>query len=154
MSREMVPLPRPMPVPTPVTAPFWDALAEHRIRIQYSPSLGEYVFYPRVLAPRTLADDLEWREISGLGCLYTFTVAERPVSPHFIDDVPQMLAVVEWDEGPRVTTEMVNVQPGELRIGMRVRPVFVDHPEHGVTMLRYEPANGVRRESLDSGLLE
>jgi hypothetical protein len=28
---------RPMPVPTPISQPFWDALAEHTIRIQYSP---------------------------------------------------------------------------------------------------------------------
>lgn len=69
---------RPMPVKTPTTAPFWDALAEHRVVIQYSPSSQAYVFYPRVRAPRTLADDLEWREISGMGTLYSFTVARRP----------------------------------------------------------------------------
>ena len=28
----------PIPVPTPTAQPFWDALAEHKIRIQYSPS--------------------------------------------------------------------------------------------------------------------
>lgn len=131
---------KPMPVKTPTTAPFWDALAEHRIRIQYSPSLGEYVFYPRVLAPRTLADDLEWREISGLGTLFTYTIAERPVAPQFAADVPQLLAIVQWDEGPRISTEIVNADPATLSLGMRVKPVFVDYPEHDVTMLRYEPA--------------
>ncbi|ORM25962.1 OB-fold domain-containing protein [Williamsia sp. 1135] len=130
----------PMPVKTPVSAPFWDALLEHRIRIQYSPSLEKYVFYPRILAPGTLADDLEWREISGEGTLYTFTIARKPVSPHFANSVPQLLAVVQWDEGPRLSTEIVNVEPAELRIGMRVRPVFFDHPEDEVTLLRYEPA--------------
>src|SRR3979411_783571 len=133
---------RPMPVKTPTTAPFWDALAQHRIVIQYSPSLEAYVFYPRVRAPRTLADDLEWREISGMGTLYSFTVARRPVSPHFADAVPQLLAIVEWDEGPRFSTEMVlpadRADPAELSVGMRVRPVFFDYPEHDVTMLRYE----------------
>ncbi|MET0900570.1 MAG: OB-fold domain-containing protein [Mycobacterium sp.] len=131
---------KPMPVKTPVSAPFWDALAEHTIRIQYSPSSDAYVFYPRILAPGTLADDLEWREISGAGTLYTFTVAQRPVSPHFAADVPQLLAVVQWDEGPRFSTEMVNVDPADLKIGMRVTPVFCDYPQHGVTMLRYQPA--------------
>lgn len=74
----MTGLDRPVPVKTATTTPFWDALAEHRIVIQYSPSSGEYVFYPRVLAPRTLADDLEWREISGMGTLYSYTVARDP----------------------------------------------------------------------------
>jgi uncharacterized OB-fold protein len=129
-----------MPVKTPTSAPYWDALAEHTIRIQYSPSAGEYVFYPRVLAPRTLADDLEWREISGLGTLYTYTIAQRPVHPSFAGDVPQILAIVQWDEGPRVSTEMIVDDPSALSVGMRVKPVFVDYPDDEVTMLRYEPA--------------
>lgn len=131
---------RPMPIPTPTTQPFWDALAEHRIRIQYSPSAGRYVFYPRVLAPGTLADDMEWREISGAGSLYTFTVAHRPVAPHFAGDLPQLLAVVQWDEGPRFSTEIVNADAADLEVGMRLAPVFFDYPDSGVTMLRYEPA--------------
>lgn len=130
---------RPMPVKTPTTAPFWDGLAEHRVVIQYSASSQSYVFYPRVRAPRTLADDLVWREISGMGTLYTYTVARRPVGPHFADAVPQLLAIVEWDEGPRFSTELVNVEPADIVIGMRVRPVFCDYPDHGVTLLRYEP---------------
>ena len=140
MSATVAPMPRPMPIPTPTTQPFWDALAQHRIRIQYSPSSDRWVFYPRILAPGTLADDLEWREISGAGSLYTFTVCHRPVSPHFADDVPQILAVVQWDEGPRFSTEIVNAAIEDLRVGMRVQPVFTDYPDAGVTMLRYEPA--------------
>ncbi|GAT01806.1 Zn-ribbon domain-containing OB-fold protein [Mycolicibacterium fortuitum] len=135
---------RPMPVKTPTSSPFWDALAQHRIMIQYSPSTQAYVFYPRVLAPRTLAADLEWREISGMGTLYSFTVARRPVGPHFADAVPQMLAIVEWDEGPRFSTEMVDVAPEDLAVGMRVKPVFCDYPVvfagTGVTLLRYTRA--------------
>ena len=83
-----------MPEPTPVSAPFWDALAEHRIRIQYSPSLGRVRLLPAHPAPGTLADDLEWREIDGAGTLYTFTVARRPTGPPWADAVPQLLAVV------------------------------------------------------------
>lgn len=131
---------KPMPVPTPTTAPFWDGLRRGEIRIQYSPSLDRYVFYPRILAPGTLADDLEWRTISGAGSLYTFTVSYRAVSPHFAGDVPQILAIVQWDEGPRFSTEIVNAAPEALHIGMRVQPIFTDYPDDGVTMLRYEPA--------------
>lgn len=130
---------RPMPVPTPLTQPFWDALAEHKVRIQYSPSLGEYIFYPRPLAPRTLADDLQWRQISGAGTLYTYTITTRPVAPHFAAEGPMVLAVVQWDEGPKFSTELINVAPEDITIGMRVSPVFCDYPDAGITMLRYEP---------------
>jgi uncharacterized protein len=134
--------PIPLPEPTPVSQPFWDALAEHRILVQWSPSLGSHVFYPRTLAPGTLADDLEWREIDGLGTLHTFTVTDRPTAPPWADAVPQILAVVAWDAGPRVSTEIVGVDRDDLRVGMRVRPVFCDVPDAGITLLRYTATDG------------
>jgi uncharacterized protein len=131
----------PLPEATPVSRPYWDALREHRIRIQYSPSSGRYVFYPRTLAPGTLADDLQWREIDGGGSLYTYTVARRATGPPWAEKLPQLLAVVEWDVGPRVSTELVDVRPDDISIGMRVTPVFCDVPGAGVTLLRYRPAD-------------
>ena len=87
---------RPVPEPTPVSRPFWQGLTQHRILVQYSPSLRRYVFYPRTLAPGSLADDLEWREIDGAGTLYTFTVARRPTGPPWVDAVPSFL---RWCSG-------------------------------------------------------
>ena len=116
-------------------------MREHRILIQYSPSAGRYVFYPRTLAPGTLADDLEWREIDGAGTLYTYTVARRPTGPPWAEKLPQLLAVVEWDVGPRVSTELVDVAPEDISIGMRVSPVFCDVPEARITLLRYRLAD-------------
>ncbi len=107
--------------------------------VQYSPSLAHFVFYPRTLAPGTLADDLEWREIDGAGCVYTFTVARRPTGPPWADALPQIPAVVQWDAGPRFSTELVDVDPADIRLGMRVQPVFCDVGD-GVTLLRYRPA--------------
>jgi uncharacterized OB-fold protein len=130
---------KPLPVPTPVSRPYWDALREHKVRIQYSPSADRWVFYPRILAPGTLADDLEWRDISGMGTLYTFTVARYPTAPPWAGDVPQLLAVIELDEGPRLTSELVNVAPEHIEVGVRVRPVFFDVPGSDITLLKYEP---------------
>jgi uncharacterized OB-fold protein len=120
-----------------VTQPFWDGLREHKVRIQYSPSADRWIFYPRILAPGTLADDLEWREISGTGTLYTYTVARYPTAPPWADDVPQLLAVIELDEGPRFTSEVVDVAPEDIAVGARVRPVFCDVPGTDITLLRY-----------------
>ena len=114
-----------------MSQPFWDALREHRILIQYSPSRARYVFYPRTLAPGTLADDLEWREIDGAGTLYTYTVARPADRPAVGRALPQLLAVVEWDAGPRVSTELVDVEPDDIRIGMRVAPGVLRRARRG-----------------------
>ena len=90
---------KPLPTPTHISQPFWDGLREHRIRLQYSPSTQQWVHYPRALAPGTLANDLEWRDVSGMGTLYTFTIARRPTAPPWTDSLPQLLAIVELDEG-------------------------------------------------------
>jgi uncharacterized OB-fold protein len=129
----------PLPEPTPTGAPFWAALREHRLSLQYSPSAGRFVFYPRVLAPGTLADDLEWRELSGLGVVYTYTVTTRPTAPMWADAVPQLLAVVELDEGPRIPTELVEVTPADIRVGLRVRAVFEDQADEEITLLKFAP---------------
>ncbi|CAM5231068.1 Zn-ribbon domain-containing OB-fold protein [Rhodanobacter lindaniclasticus] len=133
---------KPVPRPIATTQPYWDGLRQHKVFIQYSPSTRRWVFYPRVLAPGSLAADLEWREVAGTGTLYTFTVARYPTAPAWKDDVPQLLGVVQLDEGPRMTTELVNVAPEALVVGMRVRPVFCDDPATGITMLKFEPAGG------------
>lgn len=53
--------------------------------------------------------------------------------------MPQLLAVVELDEGPKVTTTLVNVAPEDIKIGSRVRPLFDDVEGSEITLLRDEP---------------
>ena len=52
--------------------------------------------------------------------------------------MPQLLAVVELNEGVHINTTLVGVDPAQLRIGQRVRPVFDERPG-SVTLLRYTP---------------
>lgn len=79
-----------------------------------------------------------WREVSGNGTLYTFTISRQATAPHFTDEVPQKLAVVELDEGVRLTTTLVNVNESNIKIGMRLRPYF-DAVSADVVLLRYQP---------------
>ena len=129
---------KPLPVPTPQTQPFWDALAEGRVVLQHCAECDRYVYYPRTHCPGCLTRDLEWHELSGNGVVHTYTVARRPTAPPWSEDVPQLIAVVELDEGPRLTTELVNVEPDAIEVGMRVQPVFQAVGE--ATLLLYEPA--------------
>jgi uncharacterized protein len=129
----------PRPEPTPVSAPFWDALTEDRVLLQRCAACDAWVHYPRIRCPRCLSDALAWHEVPGTGVVHTFTVARYPTAPPFADQVPQLLAVVELDEGVRMTTTLVDVEPEDVRIGLRVAPVF-DHGDDGRTLLRFRPA--------------
>lgn len=128
------------PIPVATSAPFWDGLRRREVRLQYSPSTDRWVFYPRMFAPGTLADDLEWKTVSGEATLYTYTVCRRPTAPPWAHRLPQLLAVVELREGVRLTTELTDVEPGTLRVGMALEPVFIDVPGTEVTLLHYRPS--------------
>jgi uncharacterized OB-fold protein len=52
----------------------------------------------------------------------TFTII-RTASEQFEQATPYVLAIVQLDEGPRLTGQIV-CPPDEARIGMKVRPVF------------------------------
>jgi uncharacterized protein len=130
--------PKPRPVPTPVSQPFWDALRDERIALQRCDECATWVYYPRARCPGCLSDRLTWTEVDGQGSVYTFTVALQPTAPPFADELPQLLAVVELNEGVRVSTTLVGVEPDAVAIGMPVAPVF-DHGDDGITLLRFRP---------------
>ena len=129
---------KPIPRPSTTTRPFWDGLNERKVQIQRCEGCDTWVFYPRRRCPSCLSDLLIWREVSGQGVLYTYTLARQPTAPHFADETPQQLAVVELDEGVRMTSTLVNVEPTDIVIGMRLRPYF-DQVTDAVTLLRYQP---------------
>jgi hypothetical protein len=131
---------KPLPVPTPVSAPFWQGLEQGRVRIQRCGDCAAWVFYPRVRCSRCLSDRLAWHDVSGAGQLHTYTVARQPTAPQFLDEVPQLIAVVELAEGVRLTTTLVRVDVAAIRIGMPLVPYF-DRVADGVTLLRYQPAH-------------
>ena len=129
---------KPLPEPSEVSRPFWDGLRERRVRMQRSRRTGEYVFYPREVSPFGAGDVLEWAEVSGRGVVYSYTVARRATAPQWEGDVPYVIAIVELEEGPHLTANIVDCEPEAVRIGMAVEAAFVDvTPE--VTLLQFRP---------------
>jgi uncharacterized OB-fold protein len=129
-------LPRPFAIDA--TRPFWDGLAAEEVRLQRCRACGSWVFYPRPRCSTCLSADLEWHTVSGHGVVYSFTIARQATHPAFAAEVPQLLAIVELEEGVRLTTTVVDAVPEDLRIGLPVTPVF-DHGNDGVTLLRFRP---------------
>ena len=134
---------KPLPQPTEASAPFWDGLRRERVCIQQCDACAHWIFFPRLHCPQCAARALTWREVSGQGQLATYTVARVPTLPEFSDEMPQLLAVVQLDQGPHLNTTIVGVAPEDLKVGQRVRPVF-DHRPGSFTLLRYTPADSTQ----------
>ena len=131
---------KPLPHPTPKTQGFWDALREHRVDIQQCDDCQKWVFFPRLHCPHCFSRSLTWKTVSGEGELHTFTISRLPTLPELADELPQKLAVVELDEGPHINTTLVGVAEDQIKVGMRVKPVFDDIVPGEVTLLRYTAA--------------
>ena len=101
-------------MPSPL-ATYLEHLGRNALAYQFSPSLNAAVFYPRVIAPGTGADDLEWRVSSGLGTVHSTTV----VHPQKGD--PFNVALIDVDEGFRMMSRVEDIAPTAVAIGMRVR---------------------------------
>jgi hypothetical protein len=64
-----------------------------------------------------------YQPISGHGEVHSFIVQHRPVTVGYIDNVPYVVAIIEFDEqtGLRLPGRILDVAPHEVKVGMRVR---------------------------------
>ena len=117
---------KPLPVVDDLNRPYWEAAREGRLLLQHCTTCGLFQFYPRPFCRRCAAAELEWRDASGNGRLHTFSVVHRTADRAFADDVPYVFGVVELEEGPRITLDVVDTPLRKLRCDMPVRIVFTE----------------------------
>jgi hypothetical protein len=115
---------RPVPVPDTLTAPYWKAAAEGRFTLPRCEACGRRHFYPRPACPHCGSDRIAWAEASGGGIVYSYSVVHRAPGPAFAGDVPYVVAIVETEEGPHLLSRIVDIDPGAVRIGTKVRVRF------------------------------
>ncbi len=128
---------KPLPKPSKVSAPFWAAARRHQLVLQRCERCGTFIYYPRSRCPHCFDDRLGWQQVSGRGVVYSFTVVRRAMSRAF-GDAPYVLAIVELEEGPRLTTNIV-AAPEAVSVGMKVTAHFDDvTPE--CTLVKFKPA--------------
>jgi uncharacterized protein len=109
---------RPVPVPSALTRGFWEAAARRVLVRPVCDRCGASFFSPQVACPRCLSEAWAYRESTGRGSIYSFTVVHRPPSPAFAP--PYVIADVSVDEGWNLLTNVVGCRPDEVRIGQRV----------------------------------
>ncbi len=130
---------QPVPVPTPVTRPFWDATRQHKLLLQKCLGCAHVFYYARTHCPACLGKELEWIEASGRGTLYSYTVCRRPQSAEFAADVPYILAAVTLEEGPRMSSLLVEADPDRVPIGGPVEVAWDDEVSPDLAMPYFRP---------------
>lgn len=129
-----------LPVPNDETQPFWDSLKQHKMKLPRCKNCSQYHMYPRSHCPNCFSWDIEWVEASGKGKLYTYAIQYRPQGPGFQDEVPYITALVQLDEGPRLMTNLVEVEadPAKLKCDSPVEIVYDDVTDE-ITLAKFRP---------------
>jgi uncharacterized OB-fold protein len=135
---------RPFPVPYRAAEPYWAATEQGRLLVQRC-SNEHLQFYPRAHCRHCGSTTLNWMISSGEGVLHTFSVVHRPGHAGFADRLPYVFGIVELREGPRVTSNIIDVDPADIHIGMPLRVVFTDR-EQGYTLPQFAPSHPGRPE--------
>ena len=87
---------------------------------------GKVDFPPRAVCPacgRKSIGRMERLKLAGKGSVVTYTVI-HDAPAQFEMQKPYVMAIVEMDEGVRLTCQLIDVRPEDVTIGMRVQSTF------------------------------
>jgi uncharacterized OB-fold protein len=125
-----------------LSRPHWDGCKEGSLRVQRCRDCAGFVFIPQPICTHCQADALDWVESSGRGTVYSYTVVHRPPRPAFA--VPYVVAIVELDEGWHMLTNLVDLAPEQVRVGLPVEVRFRPMSDE-ITLPFFGPRDGALR---------
>ena len=127
--------------PAPIdSAFFWEGLEAGELRVQRCVACGRLRHPPRPMCPSCRSLERDHVVASGRGEVYTFVVHHYPPVPD--RDSPFVVALVELEEGTRIVGNVVDVEPGDVRVGLPVEVAFVNDGDR--TLPQWRPLGGGR----------
>lgn len=115
---------KPRPVVAPWAKHFWDECRVHRLVLQYCENCKLHIFYPRMACPECFSTDVGWRQSSGRGVIYSYTVVHANAPSAFAPDVPYVVAVIRLEEGVQMLSNIVDSDLAGLACDLPVEVVF------------------------------
>jgi len=106
---------------------FVDNARQGRLAFPYCRICGKFHWYPMPRCPHCRGNEIEWRQVSGRGQLFSFTRVMHAFDKSRADALPYVVALIEFADAPgvRLVTNIVGGRHDALRIGQPVAPVFL-----------------------------
>lgn len=127
---------RPRPAITHDNRFFWEGVKKGKLLIQRCADCGKLRHPPTPICPSCRSYAWKALESSGRGAVYSFVLHRHPVIPPFPS--PHPVALIELEEGTRLVSDLVGVDPKQVRIGMRVRVEF-NAVDPGLVLPQFRP---------------
>jgi uncharacterized protein len=123
----------------PVASHFFRAAARGSLEFQLCSKCGYLRWPPTLQCPECLTFGGDWTPVPHDGAVWSFAVYDRAFNEAFRQDVPYVVALVELSAGPRLISNVVEIPPEDVSIGMRVTAVFVPFAADGA-LVKFKPA--------------
>jgi uncharacterized OB-fold protein/acyl dehydratase len=127
---------RPRPAVTPDNAFFFEGARRGQLLIQRCASCGLLRHPPHAMCSQCRSFDWDTVEASGRATLYSFVVVHYPEVPAF--DYPLVVGLVELEEGTRLVTDVIGVDPSDVHIGMPLELEMVAFDDE-LTLPQFHP---------------
>jgi uncharacterized OB-fold protein len=114
---------RPLPLPDAETAFFWDGARAERLLINRCSECGFWIHPPKPSCPRCGSGTIAPAAVGGRGVVHTYTVTHTAI-PGFEPPFAVVLVELEEQAGLRLVSNLVDVPPDDVAIGMPVEVVF------------------------------
>jgi len=113
---------RPAPVLTAENEFFWRGAAEGKLLCHQCASCGKLQHPPTPLCPSCHATEWNLVELSGRGTVASFIIIHHPPNPWF--ELPMVAGTIDLDEGVQVISNICDIDPHDVRLGMPVDVFF------------------------------
>lgn len=135
-------VPRTLPEVEKHTEAFWTGGRSGKLLINQCQSCQHYIHPPVPMCPVCNSREVEAVPVSGDATVFSYTVNHMPWMPEL--KIPYTVAVVELAEQKSLflTTEIVNIDPEEVTIGMPVQVLFEQQEE--IYLPLFEPKGDVK----------
>jgi len=129
----------PIPAPTlhPDNERFWEGVKRQELVLQRCKECGKWLHPPRPMCPKCRSLETEWVPSTGKGTIHSWVIYRE--SPHPGFKAPYAVVLVELEEGVRVVSNLLDVQPEAVSIGMPVEVVF-DEVNEAVVLPKFRKA--------------
>ena len=129
---------RYLPFIYPEELPFWEAVRARQIKLQRCSACGKAWYPVGPACPFCFSTRFEWSVMSGRGVLHNYVVYHKAWTPWFEKRVPYAVVQVELEEGPRLTTNLLDCPLSEIKIGMPVEAAYEDVTDE-ITLVQFRP---------------
>ncbi len=117
------------PIVIEETRGYWEGTLAEELRVQTCNACGNRQMPWGPCCTRCLSQDLAFLRSAGRGTVFSFTVVRQAIHPDFSAEVPYVIADIELEEGPIMTSNVTDCALEDVYIGMPVELWFVKELE-------------------------